>query len=205
MTAMILDERMTDRLIAERQRLGLDRYDEVWDGVYVMSPPPNILHQKLVDRLRGVLNASRPSRADVVVTSVGVSPLAADWEHNYRVPDVSVVLAGNPIVDHGTHYQGGPDLVVEVRSGRGDRVQDKFDQYAALGVREVLVVERDSREPALFRLARKRLARVRPTDSAGEPWLVSGVLPLAFAPAEVKGKPTLLVRRTSGAARTWRV
>jgi Uma2 family endonuclease len=205
MTAMILDERMTDRLIAERQRLGLDRYDEVWDGVYVMSPPPNILHQKLVDRLREVLNACRPSRADTVVSGVGVSPLAAGWEHNYRVPDVSVVLTGNPIIDHGTHYQGGPDLVVEVRSGGGDRVQDKFDLYAELGVREVLVVERDTREPALFRLGRKKLARVRPTDVDGQPWLVSQVLPLAFARAEGKGGPRLLTRRTSGAARTWRV
>ena len=152
--------------------------------------------QRLVRRLTTILRACRPLKTDEVEFNVGVSPLAAGWEHNYRIPDVSVVLTGNALVTHKTHYQGGPDLVVEVRSP-GDRSLEKLAIYAELGVREVLVVGRDSREPTLFRLGRKKLASVKPTVIDGEPWLVSTVLPLAFARTEVKGKPKLLVRRTA--------
>ena len=206
MTAVILDERMTDRLIAERRKLGLDHFDEIWDGVYVMSPPPNILHQKITDRLRAVLNACRPHPTDTVVTGVAVSPLAADWEHNYRVPDVTVVLTGRRIVEHTTHYQGGPDLVVEVVSP-GDRTLDKFELYAALGVREVLTVGRDSRMPMLYRLRRatRDYGRVRQVPSAGMPVQASKVLAAEFSWDATRKGNRLLVRRTSGAARTWRV
>ena len=207
MTAMVLDERLTDRLIAERREQGLDRSDEVWEGVYVMSPPANILHQKITDRLRAVLNACRPQRTDTVVTGVAVSPLAADWEHNYRVPDVTVVLAGRRIVEHTTHYQGGPDMVVEVVSP-GDRTLDKLAFYASLGVREVLTVGRDSRVPMLYRLRRatRDYGRVRQVPSAGMmPVQASKVLAADFS-WEIRPKgDRLLVRRTAGAARSWRV
>ena len=197
MTALITDERLAGRLIAERQKLGLDRWDEVWDGVYVMSPPPNIEHQKVVDRLTAVLTACRSHKTDTVVSGVGVSPLADGWEKNYRVPDISVVLTGNPLVDHGTHYQGGPDLVVEVRSP-GDHSLNKFDLYARLRVREVLIVGRDTRVPSLYRLSTK-MGRYRTVLPA------SRVLPAEFTVGGTATKPNLLVRRTAGAARTWRV
>ena len=35
------------RLIRERRECGGDRYDEVWDGVYVMSPLADNVHQEL--------------------------------------------------------------------------------------------------------------------------------------------------------------
>ncbi len=204
MTAMILDERMTERLIAERQALGLDDHDECWDGVYVMPPAPSSDHQRAVFKLARVLSACRPTRRDQVIPGVNISPEADDWERNYRVPDIAVVLAGNPLVDHGSYIHGGPDLVVEMRS-RGDDSYRKLDFYTALGVREVLVVERDTRRPVLFRLGRKKLTRVKPTAIDGGSWLTSVVLDAAFAHSTEKGKPKLLVRRTTGAARTWRV
>ena len=39
------------RLIRERRESGGDRYDEVWDGVYVMSPIADNEHQKLATKL----------------------------------------------------------------------------------------------------------------------------------------------------------
>lgn len=203
MTALVFDERLTDRLVAERRRLGQDRHDEVWDGVYVMSPAPTNDHQDVVTGLATICKRVG-GRIARVQAGANVSDRQKDWEHSYRVPDVVVVLPGCPAIDHETHWQGGPDFLIEVRSP-GDNSLDKLTFYAAIGVREVLVVERDSREPALFRLARKKLTRVKPTDLAGEPWLVSEVLPLAFSRVEPKAGPRLAVRRTAGAARTWRV
>src|SRR5262245_31867097 len=37
-TALLLDPAEVRRLIRHRQKCGGDRYDEVWDGVYVMAP-----------------------------------------------------------------------------------------------------------------------------------------------------------------------
>ena len=34
--------------LRERQKRGIDKYDEVWDGVYVMPPLANNPHQDLV-------------------------------------------------------------------------------------------------------------------------------------------------------------
>ena len=53
---LVLDQYISDDLIRERQRLGNDRYDEVWDGVYVMPPMPNNFHQDLVGDMYAIPN-----------------------------------------------------------------------------------------------------------------------------------------------------
>ena len=45
MTALINDPKLEEKLIAKRQAAGADKFDEVWDGVYVMSPLANDEHQ----------------------------------------------------------------------------------------------------------------------------------------------------------------
>ena len=42
-------------LIRERRESGGDRYDEVWDGVYVMSPLADNEHQQLAHVWGGIL------------------------------------------------------------------------------------------------------------------------------------------------------
>ena len=80
--------------------------------------------------------------------------------------------------------------------------KEKLPFYAAIGVREVLVVERDTRELQLFRLVRKKLAEVEPDGGA----LVSDVVPLSFRRVESKkAGPRLEVRRTSGRKKVWLV
>src|SRR5208282_4404695 len=51
MATLIADPLVEERLIAERRARGADRKDEVWDGVYVIMPDPNVEHQRLVMRL----------------------------------------------------------------------------------------------------------------------------------------------------------
>ena len=48
MTMLIKDPRLEENLIEARKRTDADRWDEVWDGVYVVSPLPNIEHQEIV-------------------------------------------------------------------------------------------------------------------------------------------------------------
>ena len=51
MATLIADPGVEQRLIAERRAKGADRKDEVWDGVYIIMPDPNVEHQRLVMRL----------------------------------------------------------------------------------------------------------------------------------------------------------
>jgi hypothetical protein len=44
----ILDPILCDQVIRERRERGLDRRDEVWDGVYVIMPEPNLERQTIV-------------------------------------------------------------------------------------------------------------------------------------------------------------
>ncbi|MCA9180341.1 MAG: hypothetical protein KDA51_02790 [Planctomycetales bacterium] len=46
MPAMILDPQLQQELTAQRVLTGADRYDEVWEGVTMMSPLANKQHLK---------------------------------------------------------------------------------------------------------------------------------------------------------------
>ena len=61
MSLLIRDRSVSRRLIAKRRSLGLDRYDEVWNGVYVMSPLPNNEHQALAFELGSVVREVVPN------------------------------------------------------------------------------------------------------------------------------------------------
>jgi Uma2 family endonuclease len=54
-------------------------------------------------------------------------------------------------IDCNEYFDGGPDAVVEIHSP-GDESYEKFPFYAAVGVREVLVIDRDTKEPELYEL-----------------------------------------------------
>lgn len=127
MTVMVLDQGIAARLKAERAATGLDQHDEVWEGIYMMAPIANNEHQDLQGRLvsafRNALGFDGPER---VVAGGNVSDREDDWTHNYRVPDVIVVLPGSAARDCWTHWCGGPDLCVEVITP-GDRSRDKLD------------------------------------------------------------------------------
>jgi Uma2 family endonuclease len=101
----------------------------------------------------------------VVLAGANVSDRVEGWEHNYRCPDVVVVLPGSAARDADTHWVGGPDLVVEVVSPN-DRSLEKLGFYAALGVGEALLVNRDSKTAELFVLSGGRLTSAGVTSSA---------------------------------------
>jgi Uma2 family endonuclease len=202
---LVKDAEQADELIRERKRLGADRYDEVWDGVYVMPSMPNLDHQELVHDLDNIFGevVSRPGLGKVY-PGVNVSDRAADWKENYRVPDLVVLLKNSRAIRHSAHVQGGPDFLVEIESP-GDDSEEKVPFYAQLGVRELLLIHRDKRTLRLLRLQGGELVLVPASALEGKRWLVSAVVPLAFRRTTQAGKPATEVKRTDGKPGSWTV
>jgi Uma2 family endonuclease len=202
---LVKDAEQADELIRGRKRIGADRYDEVWDGVYVMPSMPNLDHQELVSDLDAIFVevVKRPGLGKVY-PGANVSDRGADWQTNYRVPDLVVVLAGSRVVSHSAHLQGGPDFLVEIESP-GDDSEEKVPFYGQLGVRELLLIHRDKRTLRLLRLADQELVLMPASVLEGKRWLVSTVLPLAFRRKSQGGKPVTEVRRTDGQPGLWTI
>jgi Uma2 family endonuclease len=203
MAMLVLDRYAEERLKAERKASGADRYDEVWDGVYHMSPIAGDEHQEIVARLTGIFfNTIDMPGLGLVRPGVNVSDRADDWTSNYRVPDVAVFLAGTSARNRETHWLGGPDFGVEVIS-RGDDTRDKLPFYAAVGSRELLLIDRDPWALELYRPGGGGLALAGTSTVVGGESLPSAVLPLRFrlVAGEGGGRPRIEVTHADGAQR----
>ena len=202
MAAIILDRDLEKALIRKRRATGADRHDEVWDGVYVMSPNANNEHQVLGFKLTMAFHLAIEGIAGAIAyPGVNVTDRADDWTKNYRCPDVAVFLAGNPAQDRKTHWLGGPDFAVEVISPR-DRSRKKLDFYAKVGVRELLLVDRKPWSLELYRLIDgelKMVGKVMPDPAQS---LTSQVLPIALRLLPGDPRPTIEVTQTAD-ARQW--
>jgi hypothetical protein len=139
MAALILDKSLERRLIARRRRLGIDRFDEVWDGVYVMVPPADVEHFEVASDLVTVLTmVVKWEGLGSVLAGVAISDRHEGWTKNFRVPDVTVFLNGTSAKNCGTHWFGGPDLAIEIVSPK-DRSRKKIPFYEKVGTRELLM------------------------------------------------------------------
>jgi Uma2 family endonuclease len=142
--------------LARRKKTGEDRWDEMWEGVLHMSPAPGYEHQRIIAELVAFLVplVRRTGRGTVVP---GINVFRAD--NDYRIPDLTFVARGREEVLAEDGARQGPDLVIEVRSP-GDESYDKLPFFAALGIREVVIILRDQKTPELFRLAGDRYVAV---------------------------------------------
>lgn len=130
-----------ERLIARRRQLGLDLYDEVWEGSYHVAPAPHPSHG-FVERELAVLLAPAAKAKRLM----GTGPFNLGERHDYRVPD-------------GGYHRALPDtvfvdtaaVVVEVVSP-DDETFAKFGFYATHGVEEILVADPAIRSVRLFAL-----------------------------------------------------
>lgn len=141
-------------MLDERRRLGLDRRDEMWDGVLHVVPPAGGPHQRLSTELMLVLGQLAKRRGLVPHVEAGLFRTA----ENYRVPD-QLYCRPDDLSDRGAE---GAELVVEIRSA-GDETYDKLDFYAAAEVRELLVVHPGDRRAEVFRAVGGRLLPVQAT------------------------------------------
>ena len=203
MATVILDPSTSDRLIRERQEKGLDSYDEVWEGVYVMPPIANLDHQDQVGRWCAIcVEVIEKPRLGRVQPGANVSDREENLEYNFRVPDVVVVLNGGKARDCGTHWFGGPDFLLEIASP-GDRTNENITFYEHIETRELLIVDRDSRALSLYRLSNSRLRLDGQSRSSSPQWLQSDVLPLKFRWAGSRAEPHTEVVRTGRKRGRW--
>jgi Uma2 family endonuclease len=203
MATVIMDRSYAQELREKRVAAGSDRWDEVWEGTYMMAPLPNIEHQDLVgafvDVLRNVVSRSE----GYVLPGTNVSDREEEWESNYRCPDVAVFLTETSAKNCGTHWRGGPNFAVEITSP-DDMARDKLPFYGKVGTRELLFVDRDPWSLELLRLRGKKLTPVGSSSLKKKNVLPSAVLPLTFRLTAGKHRPAIdVVRTTDG--RMWTV
>ena len=200
MALMVLDPKIADRLKAEREETGLDRYDERWEGVYMMAPIADTEHLDLQGMLVWALRSAFGSGGPRVAPGGNVSDREEDWTHNYRIPDVIVVLPGSAARDCGTHWCGGPDFCVEIASP-GDRSRDKLDFYSRIGVRELLLVDRDPWSLELYRLTSGSLTLIGSSGLAAPHELKSTVVPVSFRIMAGTPRPQIELTQHDGVQR----
>jgi hypothetical protein len=201
MATLIRDRDIERRLIARRRRLGLDKFDEVWNGMYVMAPLANNEHQDVVGGLSTLLTivVGWP-RLGTVLPGTNISDRRVDWKKNFRCPDVAVFLKDTQAVNCDTHWFGGPDFAVEVVSP-GENVTKKLGFYAKVGTRELLVLNRSPWKLSLYRLTDDELRLNGDSCVADGAWLASLVLPLSFRLIDGVERPRLEARHSDG--QTW--
>jgi Uma2 family endonuclease len=191
-------------MIRQRRLRGIDQKDEVWEGVYVMAPPPDHDHQSVIYKMGLAFgNIIELTGLGLVTPGVGVSDRDEGWTKNFRVPDISVFLTGTTAILKGTHWLGGPDFAVEVISPY-DKSREKFDFYAKVGVKELLLVDRKPWALELYRLEEGVLVLVGKSVLKKPDILASQILPLSFQLEAGDPRPKVVLTHSDGVQR-WSV
>jgi Uma2 family endonuclease len=166
MRAVMLE--VPPHLLEERRRLGVDRWDEMWRGELHMVPPPAERHQSLGSRLVEVIGPLARERGLKLAYEIGL--FTAD--DDYRVPDLAVY---RPDQASARGLEGTAEVVVELVSP-GDESRAKVPWYLARGVREVVLIDRDTLAVEIHRAAAAPVPEVAGDDAGGG----SAVLGCAF-------------------------
>src|SRR5947209_2366741 len=139
--------------LEERRRLGHDIRDEMWHGVVHVVPSPSTWHQHFAHRLGHVLFPLAETKGLLATHETMLCRPGSD--HDWRVPDL---LYAPFEYASKRGIEGHAALVIEVRSP-GDETYDKLPFYAAVGCREVLVIDQDTCAVELFRLEEGQFVR----------------------------------------------
>src|SRR5581483_8123183 len=136
-----------ESLLAERRQRGIDRWDEMWEGVLHLVPQPSRWHQAFGTKLVVALTPG----AEALGLEVSYETSLFRTDDDYRVPDIAFASPS-----HGTERGlRGAELLIEILSAH-DESYEKLPFYAALGVREVLIANPDSRAFELYALRGKQ-------------------------------------------------
>lgn len=152
MTSTAIVRRMTMVLadpdpdwLAERASRGVDRWDEVWDGVLHVPPTPSTFHQIFERDLEDVLlPLARKHGLDAIHQVSVIDP--DKGLKNYRTPDITIA---NPSDFSRRGAEATAELVVEILSPH-DEAREKFPFYAARRIPEYWIVDPDTREIEVY-------------------------------------------------------
>jgi len=177
-------------VLAWRKRTGADRFDEMWEGVLHMVPTPNREHQDLEYALEYWLRKHwAPRREGKVYHQINVAS-PGGWPDNYRIPDVVLLTPDRLAVDKNEYFEGGPDVVVEIRSPH-DETDEKLPFYCDIGVKEVWIIHRDTKACEIH-VAEEGKPRKGAPDPDG--WWRSAATGVEMRP----GEPGKIVLRLEG-------
>lgn len=158
MSTVVLDSATPglEELKERRRRAGLDRLDEVWEGVLHMVPAPHGRHAKIATQLTELLAP--------LARAAGLEPTMHEFnlgrsEHDFRVPDGGMHREFYDQVWYPTAA-----MVVEIVSP-DDETWEKRPFYAAHGVDELLIV--DPQERSVHWLALSGNEEYREIDHSG--------------------------------------
>lgn len=158
-------------LLEERHRLGHDRYDEMWEGVVHMNAVPHRDHQVLGSQLFVWLYLRWRRAPQCEVYPERNIALPSGWPNDYRIPDLVLTTDERAEYDRGTYIEGPPLVCIEIHSPH-DEAYEKLEFYARLGVPEIWIIGRDSKQIELYALdsANRTFELVEPNADG---WLVS--------------------------------
>ncbi len=128
-------------LIQRRRALGLDRFDEVWEGSYHMAPMARWRHGYLAAAVLILLHPY--AQAAGLIETDGFNLGQPD---NFRVPDVGYHREPSDAV-----YIDTAAIVVEILSP-DDETSEKMPFFAAHHVDEIFIVDPDKRQVHMFAL-----------------------------------------------------
>ncbi|NVB77316.1 MAG: Uma2 family endonuclease [Kofleriaceae bacterium] len=134
MRALLLEP--DPKWLAERRRLGQDRFDEVWDGVLHVVPSPSAPHQRFESELEAVFRQVAMPQGFEVFHNLDLLD-RRKGENNYRQPDIAVVSPSD-VMHRG--IDGHAELVVEILSPN-DESREKLDFYAMCRIPEYWIVD----------------------------------------------------------------
>ena len=202
MAIMVLDPYVEKHILAERVGSDGDQYDEVWEGVYVVSPLPNDEHQKIVSALDSILQyvVGWPGAGEVR-PGVNLSDREEGWEQNYREPDVAVFLRGGKAVNCGAYWRGAADFLVEIISP-GERTREKLPFYSSLGVVELLIIDREPWTLELYRHQDGQLTKIGQSTPVAPEVLASQTVGLTFQLLPGETRPQIQVTHPAS-GRNW--
>jgi Uma2 family endonuclease len=136
MATLVLDAYELDALKERRRVSGLDRLDEVWEGVLHMVPAPSYEHARIAQQLAEILGPL--ARDSSLVAAIGEFNLG-DSIDDFRVPDGGLHRPGAKGV-----WLHTAALVVEIVSP-DDESWQKLPFFAAHEVDEVLILDPQKR------------------------------------------------------------
>ena len=129
---------------------------EIINGEAVMMAPPSVKHQRISGALFSQLyDYLKGKKCEVFAAPFGVRLFEEEGDYPENVdtmvePDLSVVCNPGKLDEYGC--KGAPDLVIEILSPstrRHDRMT-KFNLYQRAGVKELWIVDPDTRDVQTF-------------------------------------------------------
>ena len=121
-----------EALLERRRQAGVDRLDEVWQGVRHLVPGPSFEHARVTQQLAELLGP--PARAAGLLAAMSEFNLG-ESEHDFRVPDGGLHRPGASGV-----WLSTAAVVVEILSP-DDESWQKLPFYAEHHVDEVLLID----------------------------------------------------------------